>query len=177
MADRPSVAPDLVTDGQSLITPDGRRVPCSMGKTGLISASLKAEGDGKTPLGTWTLTQVLYRPDRLTKPNTGLPLAAITPPDGWCDDPADPAYNRAVRLPYSASHEELWRADGLYDLVVITDHNSTPPIPGEGSAIFLHCRALDGGPTAGCISVERETLMGLVSVLKPGSCLVIRETL
>ena len=167
--------PDLLTDGRTLIAPDGRGLPCSMGRAGLVAADLKQEGDGKTPLGAWTLMQVLYRPDRLSPPKTTLPVAALSPRDGWCDDPADRAYNQAVHRPYAASHEEMWRADGLYDLLVVTDHNSMPPIPGKGSAIFLHCRAIDQGPTAGCISIAREELISLVASLTPGSRLVIAE--
>ena len=72
----------------------------------------KREGDGATPVGCFTLRRVLYRPDRMAPPETSLPVAAIQPADGWCDDPADPAYNRPVHLPHPASHEEMWRADG-----------------------------------------------------------------
>ena len=47
-------------------------------------------------------------------------------------------YNRLVKLPYAASHEELWRDDHLYDLVVVLGFNDDPVVPGKGSAIFLH---------------------------------------
>ena len=57
----------------------------------------------------------------------GLPVRAIRKADGWCDDPAHPDYNTLVRLPFAASHEEMWRADGLYDLVVELGYNDAPP--------------------------------------------------
>ena len=43
---------------------------------------------------------------------TGLPVIALKPGDGWCDDPREPFYNRLVPLPCPGSHERLWREDG-----------------------------------------------------------------
>lgn len=168
---------DFFTDGRTLVMPDGGSVACSMGRMGLVAASDKVEGDGKTPMGSWGLTQVLYRPDKIARPKTALPVAAVSRWDGWCDDPADRAYNCAVRLPYPASCEALWRKDGLYDLVILTDHNQHPAVPGLGSAIFLHCRAVDDGPTAGCISVARDFLEPMMRALRPCSRLIILQSL
>lgn len=136
-----------------------------MGRGGLIAAADKREGDGATPLGRWRLTRAWYRADRLPAPSTVLPLTALSVQDGWCDAPADPFYNRAVTLPYPASHEEMWRADGLYDIVVATDHNTAPVVPGMGSAIFLHCRNPNGAPTAGCIAVDRDALVRVLETV------------
>src|SRR3546814_9502320 len=69
------------------------------------------------------MRRVLYRADRLEKPVTVLPCETIAPDDGWCDDPADPAYNRPVRLPHPASHERLAREDHIYDVVVVLGPN------------------------------------------------------
>jgi L,D-peptidoglycan transpeptidase YkuD (ErfK/YbiS/YcfS/YnhG family) len=134
----------------------------------------KREGDGASPQGTFPLVQAYYRPDRMAPPQTGLPLVALRPEDGWVDDPADPLYNRPVSLPYAASHEEMWREDELYDLVVVIGYNTDPPEPGLGSAIFLHVAAPDFRPTEGCIAVAREVLAGLLPRLGPGSTIAIR---
>lgn len=169
---------DLHCDGRHLILPGGQSVPCAMGRGGLIPAARKREGDGATPIGRWRLTQVYFRPDRIDPPpRCKLPIRALRSEDGWCDDPADPRYNQAVTLPYTASHEEMWREDGLYDLVVATDHNTDPAVPGLGSAIFLHCRNPAGKPTAGCIALDRPVLYDLLTALAPDSYLDIRETL
>jgi hypothetical protein len=122
-------------DGQ-FVSPAGA-TRCALGRVGVIAAADKREGDGASPLGDWTMLRVLYRPDRGPEPKTGLPTAPIWPNDGWCDDPADPAYNRPVRLPYPARCEALWREDEVYDLICVLNHND-PPTPGLGSAIFLH---------------------------------------
>jgi L,D-peptidoglycan transpeptidase YkuD (ErfK/YbiS/YcfS/YnhG family) len=134
----------------------------------------KREGDGATPAGIFPLIRAFYRADRVAPPQTGLPIEALRPNDGWVDDPADLQYNRLVALPYPAHHEEMWRADGLYDLVVVIGYNTDPPLPGRGSAIFLHVASPDLAPTAGCIAVARDILAGLLPSLGPGSTITIR---
>jgi L,D-peptidoglycan transpeptidase YkuD (ErfK/YbiS/YcfS/YnhG family) len=146
----------------------GRLARAVLGRSGVRPAADKREGDGATPLGTWTLRWVLYRPDKVPAPDTALPLAAIGPEDGWCDAPADPAYNRPVALPYPASAERLWRDDGLYDVVVVLGHNDDPPIAGLGSAIFLHLQRADLGPTDGCVALSLADMMALLAQARPG---------
>ncbi|HVH79911.1 MAG TPA: L,D-transpeptidase family protein [Stellaceae bacterium] len=161
----------LVYENGTLSWPGGSaRAAC--GKAGVHAN--KREGDHASPAGTFPLLQVFYRPDRLAAPKTGLPLAALTPGDGWCDDPDDPNYNRFVTLPYPASHEELWRNDGLYDLIVVIGYNTGPIMPDKGSAIFLHCARPDLAGTEGCIAVAREVLLPLLGLLGPGSRITIK---
>src|SRR5579872_7208083 len=117
---------------------NGTSYRCTIGRGGLIAAEKKLEGDGCTPAGTWKLRECWYRADRLNKPQTMLPLRAIHPTDGWCDDPAHPQYNRHVSLPFAGHHEKLWLEDVVYDLVVPLGYNDDPPVAGKGSAIFLH---------------------------------------
>jgi L,D-peptidoglycan transpeptidase YkuD (ErfK/YbiS/YcfS/YnhG family) len=156
-----------------LVLPDGRSFPCALGKGGLKPAADKREGDGATPIGTWPLRRVLYRPDRSAAPQTALPTAPIAPDDGWCDASGDPAYNRPVRLPYPAGAERMWRDDGLYDLVVVLGHNDDPVVPGMGSAIFLHLARPDYGPTEGCVALARPDLEALLALAAPGDALLI----
>jgi L,D-peptidoglycan transpeptidase YkuD (ErfK/YbiS/YcfS/YnhG family) len=134
----------------------------------------KREGDGASPEGTFPLLHGYYRPDRIARPASGLVMTALRPDDGWVDDPADPNYNRPVKLPYPASHEEMWLTDGVYDLVVVIGYNTAPVVPGRGSAIFLHVARPDFSPTAGCIAIGREVLAGLLGLLGPGSRITIR---
>ena len=153
----------------------GRQVRCALGRGGVRAAADKREGDGATPLGVWPLRRVMYRPDRLEAPVSRLPLQALKPDDGWCDDPADARYNRPVRLPFAAGCEPMWRPDPLYDLVVVLGHNDDPPVPGLGSAIFLHL-ARDGyGPTEGCVALDRANLLEVVRRAEPGSALAVAE--
>ncbi len=147
----------------------------AFGKGGLVAAADKREGDGASPIGVWPLRRVLYRPDKGPPPKTGLPVDAIRPEDGWCDAPADPSYNRPVRLPYPASAERMWRDDDVYDLVAVLGHNDNPVIPGMGSAIFLHLAREGYPPTEGCVALARPDLEALLAAAKPGDVLAISE--
>lgn len=152
----------------------GRSIRCSIGRSGACPAEAKCEGDGATPLGTWPLRGVLLRPDRVVAPAAiGLPWRWLRCDDGWSDDPADPAYNRPVRHPHAHSAETLWREDGLYDVIVILGHNDTPPVPGAGSAIFLHCWQ-EGAATEGCVALAKDDLLALLPQLVVGDRLTIR---
>jgi L,D-peptidoglycan transpeptidase YkuD (ErfK/YbiS/YcfS/YnhG family) len=135
----------------------------------------KREGDGATPAGAHPLVSVFYRKDRLEPPTSHLPVRALAPKDGWVDEPADPKYNRLVELPYPASAEEMWREDDLYDVLVVIGYNMEPVIPGAGSAIFLHVATPDFAPTAGCVAVSKDVLLGLIPLLGPGSTITIRS--
>lgn len=148
-------------------------VRCALGKGGLKPAALKQEGDGASPIGAWPLRRVLYRPDRLTAPRTGLPVQPMAPDDGWCDDPNDPNYNRSVKHPYSASAERLWREDPVYDIVAVLGHNDDPVRPGRGSAIFLHLARPDYAPTEGCVALARADLEALLALAGPGDAVEI----
>ena len=132
----------------------------------------KREGDGATPIGTLRLVRVLYRADRLPPPRCAVPIEPLAPQDGWCDDQTDAAYNQPVRLPYPASHEELWRNDAVYDLIGVLDWNLSPIVPGRGSAIFFHVATPDYEPTAGCVALaladmQKALAAGLHAIIVP----------
>ena len=144
----------------------GRMMRCAVGRSG-FSAN-KREGDGATPVGCFPMREIFFRADRIAEPKTELPCRPLTKFDGWCDDPADPLYNRPVTLPYAASHEEMMRLDGLYDLVIVLGYNDDPPISGMGSAIFLHVAAPDFTPTEGCIALSLADLREVAAGVRQG---------
>ncbi len=131
------------------------------------------EGDGASPAGIWTLQQGYYRSDRLVRPRTGLPLTQLRKGWGWCETAGDRNYNRMVHMPYATAHEELWRGDHLYDIVIETSHNRLPRIQGRGSAIFFHLARPDYGVTAGCIAVSPKDMCKVLTFCAPGTKLVI----
>ena len=69
----------------------------------------------------------------------------------------------------------MWRADGLYDIVCILAHNDAPPVPGLGSAIFLHLAKPDYAPTEGCVALARGDLEALLAVAEMGAAVEIRR--
>jgi L,D-peptidoglycan transpeptidase YkuD (ErfK/YbiS/YcfS/YnhG family) len=151
----------------------GGEARAACGKGGVRAA--KREGDGASPQGTFPLLYGFFRPDRVEWPRSELPMTPLRPDFGWCDDPKDRNYNRLVYLPYAASHEEMWRADGLYDIVVVIGYNTDPVAPGAGSAIFLHIARPDYSSTEGCIAVAREDLLTVLALLGPGAEITIRS--
>jgi len=156
-----------------MLTLGERKVRCALGPAGVVPASEKREGDGASPAGVWPIRQVLFRPDRVAQPSTALQVRGLSPDDGWCDVPDDPAYNRAVRLPYPANVETLWRDDHIYDIIVILGHNDDPVVPGLGSAIFLHVCRPGYPPTQGCVAIERPDLEDLLRAARPGDAVEI----
>ena len=158
--------------GLALAGPDGVTVPCAIGRAGACRAADKREGDGMTPLGTWPIRAVLFRPGRAAPPDgLRLPWRWVRADDGWSDGIGDPEYNRPVRHPHDFSAERLVRGDGLYDVIVVLGHNDAPPVQGMGSAIFLHCGG--GEPTEGCVAVEKTALLRLLGQLAPGDVVEI----
>jgi L,D-peptidoglycan transpeptidase YkuD (ErfK/YbiS/YcfS/YnhG family) len=146
---------------------------CAVGRGGL--AANKREGDGTSPIGSWPIRQIFYRADRLDKaPSKAFTCTAIARQDGWCDAPDHPDYNRPVQLPFAASHEEMWRDDHLYDVVVVLGHNDDPVVPGAGSAVFLHVARPEYSPTAGCAALSEKDLLEFLALARPDTRLCFR---
>lgn len=140
-------------------------LPVALGRGGIRAN--KREGDGGTPRGVFHPVRVWWRPDRLPRPATQLPVRPIGPGDGWCEDPGDRRYNRPVRVAPGSMADRLARTDALYDLIVEIDHNTRPRIAGRGSAVFIHVARPGLAPTAGCIALDRAALRRLVARLGP----------
>jgi len=119
--------------------------------------------------------RIYYRADKGPAPETGLPVIALRPGDGWCDDPAEPHYNQLVSLPCPGSHERLWREDGLYDLIAELGYNDDPVVAGKGSAIFLHLARPGYLPTEGCVALAEADLLWVLARLSVGSVIEIRS--
>lgn len=169
---RPAGAADLVVGrwGARFL---GRAFACSIGRGGIRAD--KREGDGASPAGAWRMRAVLYRADRRPPPVTNLPVFPIGPREVWIDDPGHPLYNLPARWLWpDVSHERLRRPDPLYDLVVVTDHNACPPLPGLGSAIFIHAWRRPRFPTAGCAAFAPADLEWIVARLHAESRLIFR---
>jgi len=105
---------------------------------------------------------VLYRADRVGKPQSVFPTREISQDDGWCDTPGDDKYNQFVKLPHKSHSENLWRNDEIYDIVVVLGFNDSPPISGAGSAIFMHIAHPDYSTTDGCIALNKQDLISII---------------
>ncbi len=174
----PQQAPKIVVRSLSagatrgVVSYGNLRFPCALGRTGRRSG--KREGDGATPTGDFPLRSAYYRPDRLRRPQTRLSLTPLRPGDGWCDTTEDRNYNRPIRHPYPVSAEEMWRADGLYDLVVVMGYNDRPRVKGRGSAVFMHVARPGMLPTEGCVALARPHLERLLQAVKRNAVVSVR---
>ena len=133
---------------------------CALGKAGVTEQ--KQEGDHKTPLGSFALRELWVRPDRITLNKTMMPPRILREHDGWCDDMHHSHYNRHVILPFDAQHEQLWRKDHRYNIIIPLGYNDTVPVAGKGSAIFFHIASNDYEGTEGCVAISQENMMQLL---------------
>lgn len=147
---------------------------CSVGENGFTDDH--REGDKKTPVGIFPLRECWYRADRIMRPRTGLPLKTIAPDDGWCDAVESPCYNRPIKLPFAGSHEQLWREDTIYDIMVPIGFNDEETIPGKGSAIFFHLATEHYQPTLGCVAVALTDMQEILASLDTDSRIAICQS-
>lgn len=153
------------------LTFSGQTIPVALGRGGILAN--KREGDGGTPLGTFRPLRLWWRADRHARPTTKLPTRVIRPDDGWCEDPADRAYNRAVKLKAASTADRLTREDHLYDFIIEIDHNTRPRIAGRGSAVFLHLARPGFTPTAGCVAMTKTNMLRLLAQVDRNTRIVI----
>lgn len=149
------------------------RLPVALGRAGVRAN--KREGDGATPRGRFHPVRLWWRADRRPRPPTLLPARRIGRADGWCEDPADRRYNRALTRPAGEPGDRLWRDDGLYDLLIEIDHNVRPRVAGRGSAVFLHLARPGFAPTAGCVALRLRDLRILLARITPKTRIVIHS--
>ena len=140
---------------------------CAIGKAGIKKK--QKEGDNITPKGTFKITRVYYRSDKVKNISTSIKKIKINKNMGWCNDSTSPFYNREIKLPSKFSFEKLYRKDNLYDLLAVLNYNTNPVKKNKGSAIFIHIAKKRFKPTAGCIALQKKDLMNLMRVIKKNS--------
>ena len=159
------IRPRAGNSRQGWLTACELAIPVALGRGGILAN--KREGDGGTPRGLFHPRRLWWRADRHPRPRTFLPVRRIHPEDAWCEDPADRHYNQPIRLTRDATGDRLTRKDHLYDFIVEIDHNARPRIAGRGSAVFLHLARENFGPTAGCVSMTKSSMLQLLRRLGP----------
>ena len=135
---------------------------CCFGLNGLTKT--KKEGDKKTPIGTFSLGNLFYRPNKHKKPTTDLTCIRIDKKMGWCDDLTNKKfYNKLIRVNSKVKHEKLYRADYKYDFLIPINYNKKR-ILEKGSAIFIHLTK-NYQPTAGCVGLRKKDLLILLKLI------------
>lgn len=141
--------------------------PAAIGRHG--RTALKREGDGKSPISMTRLLHGFYRGDRISAAATALPMRRTLNSMLWCDEPRNPNYNRLVKAPFKASHEEMMRKDGLYDVCLVLDWNITSRGRNRGSAIFMHMIRQGYEPTAGCVALHPRDMGRILPHMRKGT--------
>jgi L,D-peptidoglycan transpeptidase YkuD (ErfK/YbiS/YcfS/YnhG family) len=144
---------------------------CALGKAGI--GEKKSEGDKITPTGTYKIVRIYYRSDRIKKITSKFKLVEIKKNMGWCDDPKSKKYNQLIKLPSKYSHENLYRENSIYDLILVLNYNMNPIIKNKGSAIFIHIANKKFKNTEGCIAIEKKNLVRLVKIINKKTLVII----
>ena len=124
---------------------------CAIGKNGI--SNNKVEGDGCTPAGKFSLGHIYYRKDRVILPNLNIQKIGIDKNFGWCDDTNSENYNKIITFPFAQSA----------DILCVIEYNNNPVIKNKGSAIFIHIARDDYSGTEGCIAMNKEDLILLLT--------------
>src|SRR5256714_9088963 len=152
-------------------------VPVRFGKIGLAWGSgisgqneaglHKKERDGRAPAGIFAIGKVFGYNAKLP-PGGDYPYHQVTEADVWSDDSRSPNYNRHIVIdpknpPDNYTHEKMRSGDFAYHWLVEIRHNSDPPVPGAGSAIFFHIRRGVNRATTGCTTMAEPELVKMIS--------------
>jgi L,D-peptidoglycan transpeptidase YkuD (ErfK/YbiS/YcfS/YnhG family) len=155
-------------------------VPVLFGKSGLAWGSgiagqnepglHKKERDGRAPAGLFAIGKV-FGYDAKLPPGGDYPYHQVTEGDIWSDDPRSPNYNRHIVIdpkdpPDNYAHEKMRSGDFAYHWLVEIRHNSDPPVPGNGSAIFFHIRRGVKRATTGCTTMAEPELVRIITWLR-----------
>lgn len=168
----------------------GERWPVELGRNGMgwgrgvlegSGASVKHEGDGKAPAGVFQIGTA-FGYEKQSPAGTQLPYKQATAEDYFIDDTKSVDYNTWKRLrkgddpsKHWQSFEKMKRDDERYELGLVVNHNTTPTVPGGGSAIFLHVWKEPGQGTAGCTSMSEINMRELLHWLKPTSAPLLMQ--
>lgn len=161
---------------------EGQTLPATVGHAGLrwgrgLTSPLpggptKVEGDGATPAGLFRVAQAVG--EAAASPGGGLPYRRALPTTRCVDDPSSLHYNRILEAPPGGepwrSAEHMVRADGLYRVLAVVDHNGGgggEAVPHGGSCIFVHAWSGPGAPTVGCVALAPPALERLLGGAAP----------
>jgi L,D-peptidoglycan transpeptidase YkuD (ErfK/YbiS/YcfS/YnhG family) len=158
-------------------------VPVLFGKSGVAwgsglagqgeSGLHKRERDGRAPAGVFQIGKI-YTYDAHLPAGSDFPFHQVTRADAWVDDVNSPDYNRFVSIdnpdspPPWFEKQKMRHNDFAYRWLVEIRHNSDPPVPGHGSAIFFHIRRGVNRPTAGCTTMAERDLVHLITWMRAG---------
>lgn len=145
-----------------------------VGKTGLAvgdgfvpitmpGAPVKHEGDKKSPAGIFTIGTAFGYADKKDARWIKNPYTRAFDTLICVDDMHSPNYNKLVakdtaKADYN-SFEYMHRHDNYYKWGLFINHNSTKPLPGDGSCIFMHIWENNHEGTVGCTAMTERHIL------------------
>ncbi len=138
---------------------------------GMDAAPIKAEGDGRSPAGVFSIGAAYGRAPA-NAASTALPYTPESPTLRCVDDPSSAHYNRVVDVAEIdkdwASAEPMRR---YYELAIVIEHNPDHD-RGGGSCIFLHPWKAPDTPVTGCTAMASASLERLAAWLERDALIV-----
>ncbi len=131
----------------------------------------KIEGDNRAPAGIFALGKI-YTDETALPRGADYPFHTVTPADAWIENPEHPQYNRHVRIADPANppawfkKEQMRQNDPAHRWKIEILHNTNPPIPGAGSAIFFHIWRGPNRHSAGCTTMPQDQILEIIRWLR-----------
>lgn len=128
----------------------------------------KAEGDLKAPAGIFSLGSAFGFAPNSEMNHLKVDYLSLNEFTEAVDDPQSVYYNSIVNsqeVTCDWNSSEKMRSIPLYKMGMVVNHNWPNPVPGKGSAIFLHIWKHDNSGTAGCTAMSEENLVGVLNWL------------
>ncbi|MFI5012327.1 MAG: succinylglutamate desuccinylase/aspartoacylase family protein [Hyphomicrobiales bacterium] len=144
---------------------------CVVGAGGLVEASLKREGDQRTPIGVFPLRYGLFDPRAFPDFPRGLKFPFIPATEAMIWEEVGKDYNRLVLAQGDERPDERLmrrREEPLFEIIVPFGFNDAVPRLDHGSALFIHAARADRRGTAGCVALPREEMLAFIRRLEPG---------
>ncbi len=160
--------------------PSGPPIAVLFGKSGLAwgrgllvgqgGGPVKVERDHRAPAGVFRIGMI-YTYDHSLPPDADYPFHTVGERDAWVDDMHSSQYNQHITVdsrnpPPWFQKQKMRRGDFAYRWLIEIKHNADPPVPGFGSAIFLHIRRGPQRPSTGCTTMAEQNLVEIVRWLR-----------
>ena len=149
-------------------------IPAFVGENGMAPET--HDGQAKTPMGVFSLD---FAFGTAPNPGGGLQYVQVGPDHWWDGDMKSPTYNTMQVCKKADCAFDTNPASGTENLFIpqyahaIVMGVNKARVPGNGGAFFVH--TTDGGPTAGCVSLDDATLVKIMRWLQPGALIAVAK--
>ena len=146
--------------------------PAVIGKNG---PAKHAEGDTKTPLGTWVIGEAYGIKE---DPGALLPYTQVTDDMYWCATGSHGTKYNQLIYKSDEPDEDYSEDEHLIDYPVVYNYlidrgYNAGCAPYAGNAIFLHVWRGPDSPTGGCIAISEENMIEVLKLLPEGTVVTV----